>query len=323
MGPGRRVIPASGGLFVLAVFLWAWLSMPLPQVITLHHVHQHFRSVPISLYPGTVTYYERLIWGALLCSFVGPALIWLIPKRFVRVPPAWLWLGLVVGLVSSIVAVRVASPADARGLAHPIDPVYFVGASVLAGLIAGYLKMAAVDRAGDQAYFSPNRRFLVEGTTFWLALVQILACFEMADQTKPAYMGPIQLYIAIPALFWAVLCSRLVWKRRPRRRISSILLAIGIGFGVSKIAGILLVLYGMFGHPRAIASWIVIGIIILPRPEFTFREHALAFLFVGALTLGPSLLWGFIMGLRRWQYLQSDKDRPAHATASICDNPMA
>lgn len=87
MKPSNPIIWPDSGLLLLAIFLWWWFSMPLPQMIALYHVRHHFRFVDISFYPGTITYYEHLIWGALLGSFVGPVLIWSITRRFARVPP--------------------------------------------------------------------------------------------------------------------------------------------------------------------------------------------------------------------------------------------
>src|SRR5260370_1980707 len=84
--PRQRI---STGRFCLAILLWVWSTIPLAQLVTLWRWHYSPEAVPeYRLYaaqPAELTrYYVRLIWGAMVLSFAGPALIWSLPRRFTR-----------------------------------------------------------------------------------------------------------------------------------------------------------------------------------------------------------------------------------------------
>lgn len=124
------------GLFALAVFLWAWFSVPLPQAIALYWLRHH--SARVSLYWGTendlVAYYKQLIWGAVLLSFIGAFLLWPIPRKVAGLSLISPVLGCLLGGLGAQLVVALASPSDQRLRNYPIHPKYFVLASLFAGL---------------------------------------------------------------------------------------------------------------------------------------------------------------------------------------------
>jgi hypothetical protein len=296
------------GLFVLAIFLWAWFSVPLPQVVTLYWIHRH--SGVVSSYLGTeqalIAYYKQLVWGALLLSFVGPSLVWLIPRKLAAVPLVPLLFGSLFGCSGAQIIVEIVSPTDQRVRNYPIHPKYFVLASLFAGLVVGYLRIsAASDQASRQNWFSEKLRFVIEGVIVWFAILQMFVGMWLPVAAGNAdSIASVQLDVALPALFWTTFCCLSLWKRRPRTRLYAVLWATGIAFVVSKVAGLLVVFLGMMSHiSAAFSSWVVARL-EWPRPGLGLRDYALG----AFLMLGPSLLWGLFMGMRRWQYLQKKKE---------------
>ena len=292
------------GLLVLAVLLWAFFSAPLPQMISLY---QSYHQLAISVYLGTeqavVAYYRQLIWGGLLLSFVGPCLLWLIPRKFAAVPVISLMFGCLLGGAGAHLVVQAVSPIDPRVRNYPIDPKYFVLASLFAGLVAGYLRISATDQAPHQNSFPQKLRFVIEGVIVWFAVLQIFVGIWWLPANNKAGGGSSQLAVALPAFFWTTCCCLILWKRCPRTRIYAVMWATGIAVVVSKVAaGFIVFFFGMMGHiPAAFSSWVVARL-EWPRPGLGLRlpDYALG----AFLMFGPSLLWGITMGLRRWQYLQ-------------------
>jgi hypothetical protein len=299
------------GLFVLAIFLWAWFSVPLPQVVTLYWIHHH--SGVVSSYLGTeqalITYYKQLIWGALLLSFVGSSLLWLIPRKLAAPPIVPLVVGCLLGILGARLMVEIVSPTDLRARNYPIHPKYFVLATLFAGLVAGYLRFSASDQASHQNWFSEKLRFVIEGVIVWFAVLQIFVGMWLPVAAGNAdTVASVQLDVALPAFFWATFCGLLLWKRRPGTRLHALLWAIGIGIVVSKVAGLLVVFLGMMGHSSAAFSSWVVARLEWPRSGLGLGLDDYA---LGAfLMFGPSLFWGLVMGLRRWQYLQKHKEIP-------------
>jgi hypothetical protein len=243
------------GLLVLAIFLWGWFSVPLPQAIALYWLRHH--SGVVSLYLGTesdvIAYYKQLIWGAVLLSFIGPFLLWLIPRKVAGLSLISPVLGCLVGGLGAQLVVALASPADQRVRDYPIHPKYFVLASLFAGLVAGYLRILASQR--DSVPQKP--RFVIEGVIVWFAVLQIFVGIWLPFAAgNAANLGSGQLDVALPAFFWATFCCLILWKRRPRTRMHALLWAMGIGLVVSKVgAGFIVFFFGMMGRiPGAFSS---------------------------------------------------------------------
>jgi hypothetical protein len=316
----RRVAERSGtdmrgklGLLVLAIFLWGWFSVPLPQAIALYWLRHH--SGVVSLY-GTesdvIAYYKQLIWGAVQLSFIGPFLLWLIPRKVAGLSFISAVLGCLVGGLGGQLVVALASPADQRVRDYPIHPKYFVLASLFAGLVAGYLRILASQRDS----VPQKLRFVIEGIIAWFAVLQIFVGIWMPFAAgNAANLGSIQLDVALPAFFWSTFCCLILWKRRPRTRMHALLWAMGIGLVVSKLAaGFIVFFFGMMGHiPEAFSSWVVARL-EWPAPGLRYGIHDYA---LGVFVMfGPSLLWGLVMGLRRWRYLQAEQPSRMPPTVS-------
>jgi hypothetical protein len=279
------------------------MAFPLAQLSYLRRLEQSAGPVTVDLkflraQQGLmVPYYRHLLWGALLLSFVGPLLIWLLPRRFANRSFLSLSLGLVVGIVIGHLWLGLVAPTDPRARDYPVDPAYFLLANSMAGTIAGYLKFKSVEgrAALDRSY--QKTHFLTEGVIVWLAAFQVLAIYWLVsrESTQGLISAEVQVDFVVPALAWTWLCPLFLWRRRPKTLSRSILWAIVIALVVCKVVGISLVVLGLVSRSGAMmASW-AIGYVGEGGRIDPF------------LVLGPSLTWGAIMGLRRWQYLQADK----------------
>lgn len=117
-------------------------------------------------------------------------------------------------------------------------------------------------------------------------------------------MGSVQRGFIIAMLLWSWLCPSLLWRRRPTTFPRSILWATLIALVGSKIVGLC-----------------VGGICLLLRLPGGFEFWTFGYLGEAGeinlfLAFGPSLVWGIVMGLRRWQYLQAEKQGRIPARAS-------
>jgi hypothetical protein len=305
LGESRRRILFLGA----SIFLWAWLTLPLAQLSYLHRLERYAWPITADLdflraQQGLmIPYYWHLLWGALLLSIVGPLLIWLLPRKFANESFLSLSLGLVVGTALGDVWLDLVAPNDPRARIYPVDPAYFMLANSVAGTIAGYLKFKSVE---GRAAMDPARQklhFLAEGVIVWLAVFQVLAIYWLVgtEWTQGLVSAEVQAAFVVPALAWTWLCPLFLWRRRPKTLSRSILGATVIALVVSKVVGISLTVLGVVGRSGAMmASWAI---------GYVGEGGKIDFF----LVLGPSLIWGAIMGLRRWQYLQADKDQSAHA----------
>jgi hypothetical protein len=293
-----------------SIFLWAWLTLPLAQLSYLHRLGRNAGAVTADLdflraQQGLmVPYYRNLFWGALLLSFVGTLLIWLLPRRFANESFLSLSLGLVVGIALGHVWLDLVAPNDPRARVYPVDPTYFMLANAIAGTIAGYLKFKSVEGRVAMEAARQKFHFLAEGVIVWLAVFQVLTVYWVVgpEWTQGLVSAEVQVAFVVPALAWTWLCPLILWRRRPKTLSRSIVWATVIALAVSKIVGISLTVLGVVGRSGAMmASWFIGYIGEGGKIDFF-------------LVLSPSLIWGAIMGLRRWQYLQADKDQPAPAS---------
>src|SRR5690348_3450824 len=123
---------------LLAVLLWAWFTIPLPQILALRARAQNFQAVPLShaSEQGLKTYYAEITLSAVVLSVLGPALIWKTSSQS-GFSPARLLYGAAIGFVLSEVAVLIIPVAwaagEGQGRGHPVNSAYFVCASVLSG----------------------------------------------------------------------------------------------------------------------------------------------------------------------------------------------
>jgi hypothetical protein len=166
-----------------SIFLWAWLTLPLAQLSYLHRLGRNAGAVTadlkfLSAQQGLmVPYYRNLFWGALLLSFVGTLLIWLLPRRFANESFLSLPLGLVVGIALGHVWLDLVAPNDPRARVYPVDPTYFMLANAIAGTIAGYLKFKWVEGRAAMEAARQKFHFLAEGVIVWLAVFQVLTVY--------------------------------------------------------------------------------------------------------------------------------------------------
>ena len=143
-------------------------------------------------------------------SFIGPFLLWLIPRKVAGLSLISPVLGCLVGGLGAQLVVALASPADQRVRDYPIHPKYFVLASLFAGLVAGYLRILASQRDS----VPQKLRFVVEGVVVWFAVLQIFVAIWVPFAASNAdSMASIQLDVALPALLWATFCCLSLWKR--------------------------------------------------------------------------------------------------------------
>jgi hypothetical protein len=111
-------------------------------------------------------------------------------------------------------------------------------------------------------------------------------------------MEQVQPQFVVPALAWTWLCPIVLWWLHPSKIFRSILWATVIAFLISKIVCGFLTVLDVFRVHGAASSW-VIGY-IGEAGNFDFF-----------LIFGPSVIWGLIMGLRRWQYLRNEQVPPS------------
>jgi len=283
--------------------------------VTLWRWHYSPEAVPeYRLYaaqPAELTrYYVRLIWGAMVLSFAGPALIWSLPRRFTRWAGTTVLLGLLFGLIGAEMLVIHVSPTAPKVRDYPINSVYFIFASAFAGAVVGYFRSVAGDSTSRLSVGIQKERFVVEGVIAWFAVLQFFMVFWLLFQQNAHDMEALQFNIAVPAILWTWFCSALVWKRRPGTVWRSFLWAAAIAMLLTKVVGLSLLFVGIVLHiPAAMSSWFV-GQLELGNNA---RDNVLAVF----LMFGPSLIWGTVMGLRRWQYLQAEPNRPPTVSAHI------
>jgi hypothetical protein len=262
-------------------------------------MHQNSGPPVVSFYAGTdlelVAYYKGLIWGALFLSFVGPSLLWLVPRRFASEPALSAMFGLFVGFAGSALLVRIVSPTDPRVRVYPIDPKYFIFAGIVAGTVAGYIRFVFSGPKRSETPAHQKHYFVVEGVLAWLFVSQFYAFWGLSRAGNVSDLGPIQQGFTVAALLWSWLCPWVLSRRRPSTLVRSIMWAILIGLVVSKVLGLCLGgLCLVLMLPGGFELW----------TTGYLGEAGQINLF---LAFGPALIWGLIMGFRRWQFLQAEK----------------
>lgn len=283
--------PRSLFLLITAMVVWVFSTLPVPYLLYLYILQHPSGPLPVLgdvrgfyAYPhGTeqilIPYYERLAFGTMFLGVAGPFAIWQLPRRFLVKKLPSVILGLLAGLALAEMLVRVSAPAASYAV---MSPSYVVFSTTLAAGIAAYLRTRAV------AVY--KRDFLFEAVIAWFVISHLFASLMALFHWDPGIgWTRLQFLYALPALAAGIVSGALLWDRRAKTAKGNVTWAVAIGFIIGKI----------------LVTMIILFVVTVMRSLAIF---VLGFEYLaGDLFLGQPLIWGIIMGLRRWQYLKQER----------------
>lgn len=281
----------------LAVFIWLLATFPCAH---LHHLYvRNHLPGSVRFHPEFFTeYLRRAIWATTGLSVLGSALLWLVPARFKKEPAAALFWGGAIGIAAGMALWVIMVPAFGWVSDKPLGAGTFLYSGVLAGILAGEVNRRAVSARSGIARDSLQlkRDFQTASLMVWALVLKGVECrYSISVEPGRAVAG-IHLATFLSVLLWSPWICRFFWKHRPGSLLSSVLRSAAAGMLFPPLSAVVLylpvVLLALGGMPGAYA--------ILWGGEIflSIRSGWLA-----VLVVSPSLIWGVIVGLLRWQYL--------------------
>jgi hypothetical protein len=292
--------------FWLAVFIWLLATFPC---VHLHHLYiRNHLPGSVQSHPELFTaYLRRAIWATTALGILGPALLWLVPARLKREGAVFFWGG-AIGIATAAILWSIVARAFGWVSDKPLGAGTFLYSGLLAGIVASELNRKTISaRWGMVRKPSELKRdFQVASLMIWAVLLKAIECEYFIDAQPGKVAGGLHLAMFFAVLLWSPWVSRFFWNHRPRSLLSSVLRSSAAGMLFPPLSAIVLYLPVMVlffaGIPVAYAMlWG--GIIFL-------RIHPW---WLHALVVSPGLIWGVIVGLLRWQYLQLEMQILLHS----------
>lgn len=289
----------AGTLFFwLAVFICLLAMFPC---VHLNHLYiRNHLPGSVRFHPEFFTaYLRRAIWATTALSILGPALLWLGPARFKKEPAAALFWGGAIGIAAGVALWVIMVPAFSWVSDKPLGAGTFLYSGLLAGIVAGEMNRRALSAQSGRVRKAAElkRDFQIASLMVWALVLKGAECRYSIDVEPGRAVAGIHPAMFLSVLLWSPWVCRFFWKRRPGSLLSSVIRSAAAGLLFPPLSAAVLYLpvaLLVIGGMRGAYTMLWGGEILLAiHPGW-----------LPLLVACPGLIWGVLVGLLRWQYLQ-------------------
>jgi hypothetical protein len=244
-------------------------------------------------------YLRRAIWATTALSILGPALLWLVPARFKKEPAAGPFWGGAIGIAAGIALWVIMVPAFSWVSDKPLGTGAFLYSGLLAGIVAGEMNRRALSAQSGRVRKAAElkRDFQIASLMVWALVLKGVECRYSIDVEPGRTVAGIHPAMFLSVLLWSPWVCRFFWKRRPESLLSSVIRTAAAGLLFPPLSAVVLYL--------AVALLVIGGMrgayAMLWGGEVLLAIHPG---WLPLLVACPGLIWGVLVGLLRWQYLQ-------------------